>query len=173
MKRILKLGSTDLVIELASNDGCLLAEFKKIGIPILGVEPAKNVADIANRSNIQTIPEFFGIELAKTILAKHGYPRLIVANNVFAHIPDMHDFTEGLSIISDNKTIITIENPSLSLLLKNTLFDTIYHEHYSYLSAHSVKKIAHAHNLELFHVDNLRTHGGSNRYWLSRSKSQT
>lgn len=170
MKKFLKLGSTDLVLELASNDGCLLSEFKKIGIPVLGVEPAKNVAEIANNSNIQTIPEFFGIELAKKILAKYGHPKLIVANNVFAHIPDMHDFTEGLNILSDNKTIITIENPSLSLLLKNTLFDTIYHEHYSYLTAHSVRKVAQAHSLELFHVDSLRTHGGSNRYWLSRSR---
>lgn len=170
IKSSIKFRPADFVLEIASNDGYLLSEFKNIGIQALGVEPAKNVAKIANNSNIKTISDFFSTALAAKILADYGHPKLVVANNVFAHIPDMHDFTEGLSILSSDETIITIENPSLSLLLKNTLFDTIYHEHYSYLTAHSVRKVAQAHDLELFHVDHLQTHGGSNRYWLSRLK---
>lgn len=170
MKQSLALAANTLVVELASNDGYLLSAFHKLGVPVLGVEPAANVAAIAKEAGVPTIVEFFGASVAKKILADHGHPRLIVANNVFAHIPDMHDFTEGMSILCDDNTLITIENPSFSVLLKETLFDTIYHEHYSYLTAHSVRSVAQAHGLDLVHVDNLPTHGGSNRYWLSRSR---
>ena len=104
---------------------------------MLGVEPAKNVAQMAQGLGVPTINDFFGEQLANHILVKHGYP--VIANNVFAHIPDMHDFTKGMSVLADDRTIITI-NPSFLLLLKNNLFDTIYHEHYSYLTAHSVSK---------------------------------
>ena len=169
MKEALSLDSTSLVIELASNDGYLLSEFQKLRVPVLGVEPATNVASIADKAGVPTLVEFFGANLAEKILAQYGHPRLITANNVFAHIPDMHDFTEGMSILANDDTIITIENPSFCVLLEETLFDTIYHEHYSYLSAHSVRTIAQAHRLNLVHVDQLSTHGGSNRYWLSRS----
>lgn len=169
MKESLDLDSDSLVIELASNDGYLLSEFQKLQIPVLGVEPAINVASIAAKAGIPTLAEFFGVSLAEKILDQHGHPRLITANNVFAHIPDMHDFTEGMSILADDNTVITIENPSFCVLLKETLFDTIYHEHYSYLSAHSVRTVAQAHKLNLVHIDHLSTHGGSNRYWLSRS----
>lgn len=169
MQKTLSLGNDSLVVELASNDGYLLSAFQKLGVPVLGIEPADNVASIACAAGIPTLTKFFGAQIATEILATHGHPRLIVANNVFAHIPDMHDFTEGMSILADEKTLITIENPSFTELLKRTLFDTIYHEHYSYLTAHSVREIARAHGLELVHVDQLPTHGGSNRYWLSRS----
>ncbi len=169
MTETLNLNHESLVIEIASNDGYLLSEFKKSGIPVIGVEPAENVASIAKSSGIFTLTEFFGAELAKSITGKYGHPRLVVANNVFAHVPDMLDFTEGLSLLADHHTIITIENPSFALLLKNTLFDTIYHEHYSYLSAHSVRVIAGKFGLNLVHIDKLQTHGGSNRYWLSKS----
>lgn len=171
MKESLALDSNSLVIELASNDGYLLSEFRKLGVPVLGVEPAINVATIAREAGVPTLTEFFGANIAEKILANYGYPRLIVANNVFAHVPDMHDFMEGMSILADDCTLITIENPSFAVLLQATLFDTIYHEHYSYLTAHSVKIVAQAHGLDLVHVDKLPTHGGSNRYWLSRSRA--
>lgn len=169
MKELMQLGEESFVIELASNDGYLLSEFQKLGISVLGVEPARNVATIAINSGVPTLNNFFGAKFAHEILSKYGHPNLIVANNVFAHIPDMHDFMSGMSILSNENTIITIENPSFTTLLQKTLFDTIYHEHYSYLTAHSVKNIAQAHGLDLVHVDQLPTHGGSNRYWLSRS----
>lgn len=171
MVESLSLDASSLVVELASNDGYLLSEFQELGIRVLGVEPAANVAEIAESAGVPTIAEFFGAELAETVVAEHGHPRLIVANNVFAHVPDMHDFTEGMAILADDETVITIENPSFSILLQQTLFDTIYHEHYSYLTAHSVRAVARSHGLDLFHVDHLPTHGGSNRYWLSRSRT--
>lgn len=171
MKDSMGLNEQSLVIELASNDGYLLSAFQKLSVPVLGVEPAENVATIARNAGVPTITEFFGASSAENILARHGYPRLIVANNVFAHIPDMHDFMEGMSILANDSTVITIENPSFTVLLKKTFFDTIYHEHYSYLTAHSVMAVAQAHGLDLVHVDQLMTHGGSNRYWLSRSRT--
>lgn len=170
MKDALKLESRSLVLELASNDGYLLAAFQKLGVPVLGVEPADNVASIARAAGVPTLTEFFGRGSAKKILESHAHPRLIVANNVFAHVPDMHDFMAGIALLSDDKTVITIENPSFAVLLQNTLFDTIYHEHYSYLTAHSVREVGRAHGMNLVRVDPLRTHGGSNRYWLSRSQ---
>jgi C-methyltransferase C-terminal domain/Putative zinc binding domain/Methyltransferase domain len=170
MAEKLSLDASSLVVELASNDGYLLSEFRQLGVAVLGVEPAANVAEIAQATGVPTISKFFGVKLAKVLVSEHGHPRLIVANNVFAHVPDMHDFTEGMAILADDETVITIENPSFSVLLQQALFDTIYHEHYSYLSAHSVRAVAQSHGLDLFHVDHLPTHGGSNRYWLSRSR---
>lgn len=170
MQAAMGLNAQSFVLELASNDGYLLSSFQKLGVKVLGVEPADNVAAIAREAGVPTITEFFGNDLAREILATHGVPRLIAANNVFAHIPDMHDFMAGMSILANEDTVITIENPSFALLLQNTLFDTIYHEHYSYLTAHSVRHVARAHGLDLVHVDHLPTHGGSNRYWLSRSR---
>jgi len=171
MQAEMGLDAQSFVLELASNDGYLLSSFQKLGVKVLGVEPADNVASIAREGGVPTITEFFGANLAREILTKHGYPQLIAANNVFAHIPDMHDFMTGTSILANEDTVITIENPSFTLLLQNTLFDTIYHEHYSYLTAHSVRHVARTHGLDLVHVDRLPTHGGSNRYWLSRSRA--
>lgn len=169
MKEQLALTENDLVVELASNDGYLLSEFNKLGIPVMGIEPAENVASLAIASGVPTICQFFGSVLAHKILDQYGQPRLIIANNVFAHIPDMIDFTKGLAILAGENTIITIENPSFTTLMKKTLFDTIYHEHYSYISAHSVNKVASDNGLSLVRIDVLPTHGGSNRYWLSKS----
>ena len=171
MTETLSLDDSNLVVELASNDGYLLSQFLKLGIGVLGVEPAGNVAEMAEAQGVPTIAKFFGAELAKDLVAKHGHPQLIVANNVFAHVPDMHDFTEGLALLADDGTVITIENPSFAILFQHTLFDTIYLEHYSYLTAHSIRAIARSHGLELFHVDHLPTHGGSNRYWLSKTRT--
>ena len=167
----LNFDSNSLVIELASNDGGLLSEFKKYGIKVLGIEPAKNVATLSQQKNIPTIIDFFGENMAKDILEKFGYPSLIIANNVFAHVPDMQDFTKGLAILCNKETVITIENPSFLNLLQNALFDTIYHEHYSYLSTHSVSAIAQKFGLNLIRVEKLPTHGGSNRYWIVRGKN--
>ena len=167
----LNLDSNSLVIEIASNDGGLLSEFKKYGIKVLGIEPAKNVATLSQQKNIPTIIDFFGENMAKDILEKFGYPSLIIANNVFAHVPDMQDFTKGLAILCNKETVITIENPSFLNLLQNALFDTIYHEHYSYLSTHSVSAIAQKFGLNLIRVEKLPTHGGSNRYWIVRGKN--
>jgi hypothetical protein len=166
----LELCKNSLVIEIASNDGYLLSKFAEVGIPVLGIEPAENVASIARDKGVLTISKFFGETLALEVLEKKGSPDLIVANNVFAHVPDMLDFARGLSTLANEETIITIENPSFSTLMDKAFFDTIYHEHYSYLSAHSIDKIAKSVGLNLFHVDKLDTHGGSNRYWLSKTK---
>jgi hypothetical protein len=167
----LGLDSETLVIELASNDGYLLSEFLRLGVPVLGIEPAENVATIARAAGIPTLMKFFGSSVAKEVRNQFGTPRLISANNVFAHVPDLRDFTEGISILSDDETVITIENPSFSVLLNQTQFDTIYHEHYSYLTAHSVHEVARTNGLRLVRVDKLSTHGGSNRYWLSKSQA--
>ncbi len=170
MVKKLSLNKENLVLEIGSNDGYLLSEFQKLGASVLGIEPPINTANMARKAGIPTISEFFSVNLAKEILAKYGHPRLIVVNNVYAHVPDQQDFTKGMAILSDNSTVITIENPSFDILLSNTLFDTIYHEHYSYLSANSVDFISKKYGLTLFHVDRLPTHGGSNRYWLSLSE---
>lgn len=157
------------VLEVASNDGYLLNEFKGLGVGILGVEPARNVAAIAQARGIETIPEFFGVSTARRIREERGAPRLVVANNVMAHVPDLADFVGGLRVLADERTLISIENPTLLNLLRLGQFDTIYHEHFSYLSAHSVAVVASRHGLDLVHVETLPTHGGSNRYWLALS----
>ncbi len=162
-----QLTTSDWVLEIASNDGYLLRNFMDFGIPALGVEPAKNVAKIANSKGVETIDRFFGTSLATEILAERGFPKLIIANNVLAHVPDMADFISGLKILCGETTVISIENPSLMNLLEKNQFDTIYHEHYSYLTVTSVNLIASKFGLELFDVDEIGTHGGSNRYWLN------
>ncbi len=166
----LSLDKDNLVIELGSNDGYLLSQFQKLGVTVLGVEPPENTAEIARQAGVPTISKFFGENLANDILAEYGHPKLIVVNNVYAHVPDQQDFTRGMALLADDSTIITIENPSFDILLKKGLFDTIYHEHYSYLTAHSVDAVAKKCGLHLFRVERLPTHGGSNRYYLSRSK---
>lgn len=166
----LSLDMDNLVIELGSNDGYLLSQFQKLGVTVLGVEPPENTAEIARQAGVPTISKFFGEKLANDILAEYGHPKLIVVNNVYAHVPDQQDFTRGMAVLADDSTIITIENPSFDILLKRGLFDTIYHEHYSYLTAHSVDAVAKKCGLNLFRVERLPTHGGSNRYYLSRSK---
>ena len=166
----LSLDKDSLVIELGSNDGYLLSQFQKLGVSVLGVEPPENTAEIARQAGIPTISKFFGEKLANNILAEYGHPNLIVVNNVYAHVPDQQDFTRGMAVLSDDSTIITIENPSFDILLNQALFDTIYHEHYSYLTANSVDAVAKKCGLSLFHVERLPTHGGSNRYYLSQTK---
>jgi hypothetical protein len=164
----LSLGKSDYVLEIASNDGYLLSHFIQSGIKVLGVEPAQNVAAISSLQGIPTIADFFGAKLAQDIVSQHGYPRLIVANNVLAHVPDIRDFMYGISILSNSETLISIENPRLRNIIEFNQFDTIYHEHFSYLSCKAVLKLAQEFGLVLFDVENLETHGGSNRYWLKK-----
>lgn len=158
----------DWVLEIASNDGYLLKNFLPLGILAIGVEPAENVAEISRGLGVHTISEFFSSQLARELLAKHGHPKLIIANNVMAHVPDLIDFIKGLSILCGPETQISIENPSLANILVGMQFDTIYHEHYSYLSASAVATISRKNGLHLFKVDELSIHGGSNRYWLRK-----
>lgn len=156
----------DWVLEIASNDGYLLKNFLNFGIKAIGVEPAENVAELSRGLGIHTISEFFSSSLAHELLSKNGHPKLIIANNVMAHVPDLVDFVKGLAILCGKETQISIENPSLVNILIGMQFDTIYHEHYSYLSATAVASICKNHGLDLFKVEELSIHGGSNRYWL-------
>lgn len=156
----------DWVLEIASNDGYLLKNFIPYGIRVVGVEPAENVAATSRSLGIETISEFFSSKLANELLARYGYPKMIIANNVMAHVPDLIDFIQGLQTLCGPATQISIENPSLSNILVGMQFDTIYHEHYSYLSATTVSKLSRRNGLQLFRVEELTIHGGSNRYWL-------
>ena len=164
------LNEDDWVLEIASNDGYLLKNFLSSGIKAIGVEPAANVAEISRNLGIETISEFFSSDLASKILLKHGHPKLIIANNVAAHVPDLIDFIKGLAILAGPETRITIENPSLSNILLEMQFDTIYHEHYSYLTAWSVSNICKNQGLQLLNIEDLKIHGGSKRYWLGKQK---
>ena len=170
-ERIREWGSTSTgwVLEIASNDGYLLRNFLEHNVKVIGIEPAENVATISRSLGVKTISEFFTKKLATELLEEHGYPSLIIANNVMAHVPDLIDFVQGLSVLCGQETQISIENPSITNILNELQFDTIYHEHYSYLSATAVRKICETYGLTLFNVDQLSIHGGSNRYWLSNA----
>lgn len=163
-----KFTTEDWVLEIASNDGYLLKNFLKYGIKAIGVEPAENVAHISRALGVETISEFFSSKQASELVSQYGYPKLIIANNVMAHVPDLVDFIKGLSIVCGPATRISIENPSLANILVGLQFDTIYHEHYSYLSATSVARISKDNGLHLSKVEELSIHGGSNRYWLTK-----
>ncbi|MGY2874546.1 hypothetical protein ACVW00_001736 [Marmoricola sp. URHA0025 HA25] len=167
MRVELSLTGHDLVVEVASNDGALLKGFRDAGLRVLGIEPAANVAAIAEAGGVPTECAFFGRETAERIRNDHGTPRLVAANNVMAHVPDLDDFVGGLAALSGPHTVITIENPGFTSLLLQRQFDTIYHEHFSYLSATAVSALAERHGLTLVRVEQLPTHGGSLRYWLA------
>jgi len=159
------------VIEIASNDGYLLQYFKEKNIPVMGIEPTANTAEVATGKGIKTIVEFFGVELADR-LANHWEVKadLLLGNNVLAHVPDIVDFVGGMKIILAEKGVITMEFPHLMQLVDNNQFDTIYHEHFSYLSFHTVRQIFEAAGLELFDVDELPTHGGSLRIYAKHKE---
>ena len=158
----------DWVLEIASNDGYLLKNFLPLGITVVGIEPAENVAAISRSLGVDTISEFFSRELAVKLIEERGYPKLVIANNVMAHVPNLIDFVQGLAILCGPDTKITVENPSLANILVGSQFDTIYHEHYSYLSATSVSRLCKSNGLQLSKVEELPIHGGSNRYWLTK-----
>ena len=165
------LTKNDLVVEIACNDGYLLKNFLHTDLRVLGVEPSINVSKVASSLGIPIINEFFGAALAAEIVAQHGYPKLIIANNVLAHVPNIRDFMEGLAILCGPSTLVSIENPSILNILESNQFDTIYHEHFSYLSCNSVDYLASEFGLNLFNFEQLETHGGSNRYWLTKQST--
>jgi len=163
------LDQSSLVVELASNDGYLLQHVLKRGIPALGIEPAANVAAVASEQGIETVVEFFGRGLASRLAADGRTADLVVANNVMAHVPDLNDFVGGISILLAPEGVVTIEVPHLLRLVESNQFDTIYHEHFSYFSLLTARKVLAAHNLELFDVDELKSHGGSLRLYAQRA----
>jgi predicted TPR repeat methyltransferase len=172
MKEKLGLTDEDLVVEVASNDGYLLQYFQKVGIPVLGIEPAAEVAAAAKEErNIPTLVEFFGEETANRLVEQNVRPRLMIANNVLAHVPDIHDFVAGFTRLLEDDGIITFEFPHLLNLILLNQFDTIYHEHFSYLSVTSLVPIFAKHGLRIFDVEELDTHGGSLRIFVCKTNS--
>jgi 2-polyprenyl-3-methyl-5-hydroxy-6-metoxy-1,4-benzoquinol methylase len=158
-----KFDDKSQVIEIASNDGYLLQYFKKKGISVLGIEPTSNTAAAAKEKGIDTIIDFFGVRLA-TILSEQGTKAdLLLGNNVLAHVPDIRDFVGGLKILLNSNGIITFEFPHLMQMIDKNQFDTIYHEHFSYLSLTTVRQIFNEFGLDIFDVEELPTHGGSLR----------
>lgn len=167
------LGAGNYVIEIASNDGYLLQYFKQKGIPILGIEPALNVAEVAIAAGIPTVTQFFGAATAKKLLSEKPPADLLIANNVLAHVPDINDFVAGMQLILSPHGVITVEFPHLMRLMMQNQFDTIYHEHFSYLSFATVNRVFAAHNLRLFDVEEIATHGGSLRIYGCHGNDQT
>jgi SAM-dependent methyltransferase len=161
------LGPNSHVVEVASNDGYLLQYFASAGIPVLGVEPTANTAEVAIGKGIPTLVDFFGARLAATQLAASA--DLIVGNNVFAHVPDINDFTAGLKAALKPGGVISLEFPHLLRLIEQAQFDTIYHEHFSYLSLGTTERIFAAQGLRVFDVEPLPTHGGSLRVFASHA----
>ena len=160
----LKLNEESFVVELASNDGYLLQNFLQKKIPCLGIEPTKSTAKVSRKKGIETLEDFFGTELGLK-LSKIRKADLIIGNNVYAHVPDINDFTGGIKKLLSPDGTVTLEFPHLLELVQNNQFDTIYHEHYSYLSLYSVSKIFKHSGLKIYKVDKLATHGGSLRIY--------
>ena len=161
--RRLGLGPTSQVIEVASNDGYMLKFFRQAGVRVLGVEPANNVAQVAIAAGVPTDVAFFGAETARRLRAEGHLADLMIANNVLAHVPDINDFVAGFAILLKDDGVVTFEFPHLLNMIRYRQFDTIYHEHFSYLSAFTVSQVLEAHGMRVFDVEALPTHGGSLR----------
>lgn len=159
------LGSNSRVVEIASNDGYLLQFFKDKGIPVLGIEPAENVAKHAQEKGIESIVRFFGLQTAQDMVADDSGADLLIGNNVLAHVPDLNDFVSGMKVLLNPRGIITMEFPHLLKLMQENQFDTIYHEHFSYFSYLSVRTVFERHELTIFDVEEIPTHGGSLRIY--------
>ena len=172
MQKLLYLNEDSFVVEVASNDGYLLKNFVECGIPVLGVEPAKNVAETARRNGVPTRCEFFGRELAERIVKEYRQADLLIGNNVLAHVPDLHDFIGGLHILLAEDGVLTMEFPHLLRLIEDCQFDTIYHEHFYYYSLLTVQHIFTHFGLTVFDVEELPTHGGSLRIYACRNESR-
>lgn len=166
-----RLGPSSLVVEIASNDGYLLQHFRARGVPVLGVEPAANVARAAVAKGIPTEVAFFGVETAKHLVAQGRRPDLMPANNVLAHVPDIRDFLAGVAILLKPDGVATFEFPHVLNLIRDAQFDTIYHEHFSYLSMLSIERALAATGLKPIDVEELPTHGGSLRLYAARQGS--
>ena len=169
-----QLGPRHQVVEIASNDGYLLQHFVAKGIPVLGIEPAANVAEAGVRKGIPTLVQFFGQSIARELaLSTYGESRqadLLIGNNVLAQVPDLNDFVKGMKILLKPHGVITLEFPHLMKLMKENQFDTIYHEHFSYFSFTTTSRIFAAHGLTLFDVEELPTHGGSLRVYARHAE---
>jgi len=161
----LSLNKDSMVTELASNDGYLLKNFLNMQIPCLGIEPTKSTAQESEKLGIETIQEFFGEKLARKLLSDGYSSDLIIGNNVYAHVPDINDFTKGIQILLKKDGVVTLEFPHLLKLMQGSQFDTIYHEHFSYLSLFTVSRIFQENGLKVFDVDEIPTHGGSLRIY--------
>ena len=168
-QREFALSSSNLVVEVASNDGYLLKEFIAAGIPVLGVEPATNIAKLAVEAGIPTENCFFGLDVAKDLVRRGKAADLLVANNVIAHVPDLQDFVAGLATVLKPGGVLSVEFPHLLNILQQLQFDTIYHEHFSYFSLHALEPVLNSNGLELFDVVEIPTHGGSLRILGQRS----
>ena len=167
----LELGTDSFVIELASNDGYLLRNFLQKKIPCLGIEPTESTALVAEKLGIEVIREFFSVPLANKLVEQNRQADLVIGNNVFAHVPDINDFTSGMKRVLKPEGTITLEFPHLLNLVTYRQFDTIYHEHYSYLSLSAVQKIFSAHGLNIYDVEEIPTHGGSIRVYGCHQES--
>jgi len=172
MKQRFGLNESSFVVEVASNDGYLLQYFVKYNVPVLGIEPAGNVAKVAEEKGVPTLVRFFGTELAKELVAQGQQADLILGNNVLAQVPDLNDFVEGLQIMLKPHGVLTLEFPHLLRLIEHNEFDTIYHEHFSYFSLLTTVKIMETHGLRVFDVEELSTHGGSLRIYACRAADQ-
>lgn len=169
MRERFGLGAASQVVELASNDGYLLQYFQQMGVPVLGVEPAANVAKVAMEKGIPTRVAFFGVATAEAMLAAGESADLLLGNNVLAHVPDLNDFVAGMQRLLKPDGVITMEFPHLLQLMQHNQFDTIYHEHFSYFSLLTVQRVFARHGLALFDVEELPTHGGSLRIYARHS----
>jgi SAM-dependent methyltransferase len=165
------LGPRSRVVEIASNDGYLLRHFVALGIPCLGIEPAANVAAVARANGVPTEVSFFGAAAARTLIERGEAADLVVANNVLAHVPDLNDFIGGLHAALKPDGVVSVEYPHVLNLVREAQFDTIYHEHFSYLSLGVVERAFRRHGLGVFDVEKLPTHGGSLRVYAARSDS--
>lgn len=161
------------IIEIASNDGYLLQYFKEKNVPVLGIEPTLSTAKVAREKGIESWTEFFGVDLANKLVAQNRQADLLLGNNVLAHVPDINDFVGGLKIALKPQGVVTMEFPHLMQLMENNQFDTIYHEHFSYFSFLTVKQIFEKHNLELFDVEEIPTHGGSLRIFAKHKEDKS
>jgi predicted TPR repeat methyltransferase len=163
MAERLNLGPASQVVEVGSNDGHLLACFLERGVPVLGIDPAANLTRVARAAGVETVTDFFGLEVAERLAAGGVRADLLVGNNVLPHVPDLNDFVAGLRLMLARDGLLTMELPHLLRLLSGGQFDTIYHEHFSYFSVFTVRKVLAAHGLRLVDVEELPTHGGSLR----------
>jgi hypothetical protein len=167
------INAHSLVVELASNDGYLLQYFVEKGVPVLGIEPARNVAKVAIEKGIPTLIEFFGEKIAVDLVSKGKKADLVLGNNVLAQVPALNDFVHGMKVLLKSHGVITVEFPHLVRLMEENQFDTIYHEHFSYFSFLAVEKVFAAHGLTIFDVDELSTHGGSLRIYVKHTEDRT
>jgi SAM-dependent methyltransferase len=168
-----QLGAHSLAVELASNDGYLLQYFVQKGIPVLGVEPAVNVAKVAEKKGVTTLVKFFGCQTAREMVANDQAADLIIGNNVLAQVPDLNDFVDGIRIALKPGGVGTLEFPYLERLMEENQYDTIYHEHFSYFSLITAETIFRGHGLIIFDVDEIATHGGSLRVYLRHAEDNS